>query len=432
MNLLLKTTLYYLIIALAVFGIGIWITFSVIKKDVDLETDRYLWEKHKDITQAISRGVAVTDINNEKINISLLEGNNLQAVKPYFSDTIVQHRILKREEPHRKLNAIEKINDQFYQITLYDVILETDDIYESSVYSLSMIFLLLALVLVMSSFLISQKLLKPFEMTLDIIKKFKLQNKEPLNLPETNIKEFNDLNNFITEMTRKISQDYINLKEFSENASHEMQTPLAIAKGKMELLLESPNLNDEQLQLIGSTHQAISKLSKLGQSLSILTKIENKEYSNLQKINLTRIIENMIFNFKELIELKGIRLENELEENVFINMDPYLLDMLLTNLLQNAIRHNFENGKIKIDLTSSKLEISNTGKPLKVDPEKLFERFRKDNQSQESIGLGLSIVSKICDVNQIKVIYSYSEEMHSVILKLKKIKWTSTSEFLQN
>ncbi|MBX2842955.1 MAG: HAMP domain-containing histidine kinase [Flammeovirgaceae bacterium] len=422
MKLLLKTTLYYLIIALAVFGIGIWITFSVIKKDVDLETDRYLWEKEKDIAEAISRGVSTSDINNEKINVIILTGNNLAEEKPYFSDTLVQHRILKRDEPHRRLNAIEKINDNFYQITLYDVILETDDIYESSVYSLSMIFLLLALVLVLSSFLISQKLLKPFENTLDIIKKFKLQDKEPLNLPYTNIKEFSDLNNFITEMTRKVYKDYINLKEFSENASHEMQTPLAIAKGKMELLLESPNLNDEQLQLIGSTHQAISKLSKLGQSLSLLTKIENKEFSNLQEINLTQIIENLIFNFKELIELKGINLKSELAENVYVKMDQNLLDMLLTNILQNAIRHNFENGEIKIDLTESELVISNSGKPLKIEPEKLFERFRKDNQSQESIGLGLSIVRKICDVSQIMVKYTYVKEFHIVTLGLEKVK----------
>jgi signal transduction histidine kinase len=213
-------------------------------------------------------------------------------------------------------------------------------------------------------------------------------------------------------MTQKARQDYVTLKEFSENASHEMQTPIAIAKGKLELLLESKDLEPEQLGLIQSAQEALSKLSKMGKSLSLLTKIENQEFSNQKPIDFSRAVASSIDFFSEISSFKGIQIETEIEPNVQVKIDESLADILIGNLMKNAIHHNFENGKIKVELDSDKLRITNSGLPPSIPTAQLFERFKKSDQTSQSLGLGLSIVKKICNVSDFKIRYDYENETH--------------------
>ena len=117
--------------------------------------------------------------------------------------------------------------------------------------------------------------------------------------------------------------------------------------------------------------------------------------------------------------LNNLKVDTDVQDDVQIKMHPVLADILWTNLFQNAVRHNVENGKIKIELNDDKLVISNTGDDPEVDPEQLFERFRKAEQSSESIGLGLSIIKRIVDQNHLPITYTYSEEWHRIKIKLK-------------
>ncbi|MDZ7605650.1 MAG: HAMP domain-containing sensor histidine kinase [Cyclobacteriaceae bacterium] len=217
----------------------------------------------------------------------------------------------------------------------------------------------------------------------------------------------------------KNKADYKNLKEFSENASHELQTPIAVAKGKLELLLQSKNLDEDQLMLINSVSESIDHMSKMSRALSFLTKIENKEFSEMAPINLTEKISNLAYNFQELFDLKDIEATLDIEEDVIVHGDNTLFQILINNLLQNAVRYNIPGGKINISLTKTTLRISNTGNPLKTAPDELFKRFKKDIQSSENIGLGLSIVKKICDVSGYRVNYEHADGLHilSVVFK---------------
>jgi signal transduction histidine kinase len=100
-------------------------------------------------------------------------------------------------------------------------------------------------------------------------------------------------------------------------------------------------------------------------------------------------------------------------------MHPVLADILWTNLFQNAIRHNIENGKIRIELTNKKLVIANTGEDPEVDTDQLFERFRKAEQSSESIGLGLSIIKRIVDQSHLTIMYTYADNWHRIVIGLR-------------
>jgi signal transduction histidine kinase len=150
----------------------------------------------------------------------------------------------------------------------------------------------------------------------------------------------------------------------------------------------------------------------MGRSLGLLTKIENNEFTDLQEINLTKSISNTLFDFQELLDLKGIKIESELEDDVVVKSDPILIQVLIGNLFQNAVRHNAIGGKIFVGLTSSDLTISNTGKKLQTRSDLLFKRFKKDNQSSETIGLGLAIVQKVCEINGYGINYQYEDDLH--------------------
>ena len=224
--------------------------------------------------------------------------------------------------------------------------------------------------------------------------------------------------NVITRMTNKIHADYLSMKQFTENASHEIQTPLSIIKNRIELILQDDQINSENLDHIKIIYEAGNKLSKVNQALILLSKLENRQFNNYEKINIKKIIEEKLEIFSDRLAEKKIRVNLDLTDSpVLINL--HLAQILISNLLANAIKHNYVDGTINISLAYSSLFISNTGeKPLKPIAI-FFERFQKHNQHSESLGLGLSIVKEICDHEEIEIIYEYHNGMHTINLTFK-------------
>ncbi len=421
MKLIFKVTLYYLIITLIVFGIGGVMTYDIFQRQVQKETDRYLVQRLWSLETSIENGESPSAFISNNLFIKEVD-NSIEETRFVFGDTLADHPnpLIKRLEPHRKLRVIRKINDQTFKIEIFDVIVESDDIFSGVFQSQTRLFVILGTVLVLSSFLVSIWLFRPFNVTLQAIKNFRLNDTSPIELRKTTTKEFREMNQILDQMIHKIQSDYLNLKEFSENASHEMQTPLAVAKGKLELLLQSKGMDEEQLSLINSAYNSIDHLSKMGRSLGLLTKIENNEFTDLQDIDVSKNVKNTLFDFQELLELKGIKIKDDLAENVIVKSDPILIQILIGNLFQNAIRHNFPNGKIELKLTDSDFTISNTGKKLNNPSDILFKRFKKDNQSGDTIGLGLAIVKKICEINNYEIAYHFENELHTLTIKFTK------------
>ena len=275
----------------------------------------------------------------------------------------------------------------------------------------------MVLILLVTLFLINRfflnKLWKPFNTTLQQIKQFNLSGRNNINLEQSKITEFTELNHAVSIMTNRVSQDYDEIKNFTENASHEIQTPLAIIKSKLELLSQSENLKEEQMNTIQSVYEATNRLSKLNQSLILLTKIDNQQFRESEEVNISILINKHLSNYEELIAAKLITIKKNIEDNVKMNMNETLAEILIANLITNAIKHNIDKGIIEITLTNNRLCISNTGIPLECDPSELFERFKKDKVSSESLGLGLSIVKKICERYGYRINYNYSDLLHT-------------------
>lgn len=414
MRLIIKTTLLYLALAVVVFCIGGIVTYQMVNKEVALETDYELKYHFKSLLHSIREGHPIDPFRNDKIAIKEINTAFPIDTTVIFSDTIAMHPRLKRLEPHRKLTAVRQVNGQFYRFSMFEVIIEDDDVYEGVISVLTRLFLFLSLILLVCSFLLSNWLFKPFQVILQKINSFNLKSNQPLNLPDTSIKEFQQLNSFVQQMTDKVRRDYLTLKEFSENASHEMQTPIAVAKGKLELLLESPSLKPKDLFLVQEAQDALNKLSKLGQALTLLTKIENKEFISSEKINFSAKVEKVLSTFKELAEMQGYDVISTIDQEVEIKMDSGLADIMVSNLFKNAIQHNIKNGWIKVELAAEKLVVTNSGGPLQIPPAQLFDRFKKGSGNGQSLGLGLAIVKRICEVNDCTTSYEYVEGVHQI------------------
>ncbi|MBV8251339.1 MAG: HAMP domain-containing histidine kinase [Chitinophaga sp.] len=281
--------------------------------------------------------------------------------------------------------------------------------------TMAMILLLLAILAIINRFFIS-RLWKPFYETLYSLKNFRLSNRGTIEFKKSKIDEFRIMNEHLSMVTSNASKEYHLLKEFTENASHEFQTPLTIIRSKLDVLIQQENFTEEQVELLTDAYGAVTKLSALSHSLLLLTKIENNQFGPQQALNLQDVIQRKVSQFEEIWE--DCQLSYQLQVHpATIQINPDLLDILLNNLFSNATRHNQPNGSIQIQLQDKFLRVSNTGIKVALDGEKVFSRFYKSTVNNHNNGLGLSIVRQICISSQISPYYEYAEEQHHFMLR---------------
>jgi signal transduction histidine kinase len=412
MKLLTKTNLYYILFSLITFIIGGSIFYVFISNDIYEDADESLAIKKDQIEDFIKKKDTLPDLSRPFD--SLVFVSEVNAVQPdRFTDTTFFSKEEGEDVDYRALIFMVKYQDTIYKYVITKSQIESDDIIESIIYSMSMVFVILLIVLVTFNYFLSRNIWKPFYKTLKSLENFDLTNNKDPDLGESRIAEFRKLNDALKKMTTKMLNDFSIQKEFSENASHEMQTPLAIIKSKLELLIQSESLSETQAKLLQEISDTTNRLSRINQALLLIAKIENKQYPAEKDVDITAVIKKHVLNFEELISQKNIETRIALQSPFYITMNPLLADVLVTNLIANAIKHNIRGGSIIISQNANTVIFENTGIPLNLDPGLLFDRFRKGRQHADSMGLGLSIVKKICENNHILIDYSFENGMHS-------------------
>jgi signal transduction histidine kinase len=306
----------------------------------------------------------------------------------------------------------------YYKVSVSRSLEDTDDM----IRSVLLITLITILAILLVSFFINRVVLgriwKPFYQSLGAVKNFKINKNQQLQLPSTNIEEFSFMNQTLEKITRQAQLDYLALKTFSENASHEIQTPIAIIRSKLDLLIQDENLSKPQSEAVERAYLAVQKLTHLNQSLLLLAKIENNQFDDVLHIDLKAKLMEKLSDFQELWQVHMIKVEAELEK-VSIKMNPQLSDILLNNLLSNATKYNYEGGTISILLKQGLLTITNSSHESALDHEKIFSRFYKASQSTEQNGLGLSIIRQICEASACRVSYGFTHGNHSFTIEWK-------------
>jgi signal transduction histidine kinase len=242
---------------------------------------------------------------------------------------------------------------------------------------------------------------------------YQVGSEDSINQVKTTTSEFRKMQRLFHEMVDRIEHDYRNLKEYTENMAHEIQTPLTIIRNKTENLFADEVLMEKHASTVKIIYDETNHISKLGNTLNLLTKIENQEFSNAEHIATQAVIEKHLESISEVVRLKSLKIEKDLSEKHVLFIDPFLLDIMLKNLLRNALRYGSQEGPIRIKTTADRFSLSNYGSPMGEGQERLFERFFRGNGSQASQGLGLSLVKKICDLNHLTVSYIYENNQHT-------------------
>lgn len=315
----------------------------------------------------------------------------------------------REEEPVRMLTFPISVHGVLYEAIVIKSQVEAEDLLELIVLVTGAIILLMLVVISLVNRLLLSKLWQPFYKTLSQLRTFELQNVVTINLPSSNIDEFNELNFSVSIMIERINEEFTTLKAFTDNASHEMQTPLAIINSKLDILLQTAT--EEQAAQLQAIYNATGRLTKLNQALLLLTKINNEQFRNQQPINFKKLIEQKLKQFEELINTREIKLFVEIED-VSININEELAEILINNLLSNAIKHNFNEGYIKLQLNQRQFSITNSGPDLTFDKKQIFQRFQKSSHSTGT-GLGLAVVHQICESTRLSVAYSNDVNEHT-------------------
>ncbi len=323
------------------------------------------------------------------------------------------------DESFRRLQFLIKIDGKNYIAQVTKSQQETEDIVTIiSLLTLSIIAVLLIVLSITNRFILAN-IWRPFYDSLKIIRHYKISGEKKINFSLTDIDEFAQMQSDFSLMAEKATSDYRSLKTFTENASHEMQTPLAIIRNKLEIFSQNIDLSKEESKLLYTVHEAATRLSRLNDSLLLLTKIENNYFRNSESVNFSQLLVDYLETIEEPALIQNIIIITSIEQPVVLHMSEPLAEILISNLVSNAFKHNYKNGEINIKLTQTEFQISNTGKAPTFNTEMLFERFQKDSANADSIGLGLSIVKKIAESNEFTLSYEYKNNRHIITLLLK-------------
>jgi signal transduction histidine kinase len=331
-----------------------------------------------------------------------------------------RHKQRKRDgefESGRGLISSITVGDKYYKILIVESRVETEDLIRIIFFITISVILFLLLVLMIINRLILNRLWKPFYSIMNELRLFNIADNKEMPKLDTAIDEFKELNRAVLIMTAKAKYDYKDLKTFTENASHELLTPIAVINSKLDTLIQTENFSERQSKILNDLYGAVSRLNRLNQSLLLLVKIENRLLQDQEKINFRELLEEMIAQFEEIFQDKNLKVSYTLNDKE-IYATRYLVEILLSNLISNAIRHNYNGGEINITLTNERFVISNTGEDRALPDEKIFTRFHKSSASEGS-GLGLTISRQICENFNFSLNYQFQSPFHIFTIEFK-------------
>lgn len=315
-------------------------------------------------------------------------------------------------EPARVLITIFRTEDERYmELVVYTPTIEKHDLLRAILGWIIFLYVLLLLIILSINIWVFRKNMKPLYVLLKWLDSSQLGKKnEPLeNI--TKITEFRKLNAATMAFAERGEKLFEQQKTFIGNASHEMQTPLAICRNRLEMLMEDETLTEHQLNELIKTHQTLENLTRMNRSLLLLCKIENGQFADTRSVCLNDILAHYLDDYKEVYAYRNITVTVTTDSSFCVEMNDSLVSVLVTNLLKNSFVHNIDGGFIYIKITANTFEISNTGeKPL--DRERIFERFYQGQKKEGSTGLGLALVDSICKANHLKIDYTYVENRH--------------------
>ena len=404
--------------SILVFVVGSMAFYFVLRAVLLKQLDESLRTEQTEITSYVQMHNKLPEVVNAyNQQITYVVASGLLPKTIYYSEKAV-NRDSNRMEWMRKLVFGVTVAGKNYRATVTKSQVETEELLQLVIIvGAGMIALILLAGYVINRMVI-KRLWKPFYKTVEEVEQYQLAKQQALQLPVSGVSEFDLLNHQLTSMTDRAQRDYQVVKEFSANAAHEMQTPLAVIRTRIEALMQDEYVlqqHDKSIQTIG---QSVNRLTRLNHDLLLLARIENGQFLLQEKIDLDKIIQQKTDELAELLASKKITLQTKLTP-VYTSCNHHLAEVIVNNLLNNAIRYNKEGGLIKIELTPQQLIISNTSLLPALQKEKVSQRFyRHPDTKADGNGLGLSIVKQVCTVTGYRLQYDYQQGLHIFLITL--------------
>lgn len=407
-----------LFLLIAVWGVLFY--YAIIDEVVD-ETDDTLENQSEILIKKALQDPSILDTEGTLMSfykfqaISEEEGTQYKEV---FYDSTIYVEIEDEEEPVRVMRTAFRMPDgQFYELTLMISTLERDDMIEAMLWYLGALFLLFIICTSVGIRLVLKGVFRPLNKLLEWLHTIQPGKEVPLLDNPTKIGEFRQLSEAAVDMGNRSLMAYQQQKQFIENASHELQTPLAIVRGKVELLAENEGLTELQMKELDEIYSTLGRAVKLNKSLLLLSRIENGQYTEMEDVSVDEILDNLLPDLMDIYEWKQVQLIRKQGEQPFmIRCNQSLAQIMVSNLVKNSLLHNKEKGELEISTTPNSLVIKNTG-DAPLDGNKLFLRFYRGAEGKkESTGLGLAIARSIALSASLKLTYEWQEGMHCFLL----------------
>ncbi len=415
MKLLNYTTTYFSIILLVLISVWAVIFYYAMFEEIyDSIDDGLDNRKMVLIARAQKDSTLLTkDLMDEYLyTIEPVDFKDYPSFKDTYKDTVMYMVNEEDYEPVRTLESIFKSGDRYYKIKLATSMVEEDDQIENLLFYTIILYAALVLSILLINNFFLRKAWKPFYNLMAQLRHYKLEAKQPIDYTPTQIEEFDFLNKSVKKLLEKTKASYENQKQFIENASHELQTPLSIAINNLEMLFDHDNLSEEQAHQLQGILENLERLTRLNRSLLLLSKIENEQFSESEKVAIEKLVRQVISNFSEMAAHKNLSIDFSVDQSPLIDINPDLAYILFSNLLKNAILYGQPGGTIEMKLSTRFFKISNPSIQGPLNDELLFQRFQKFGGNDQSTGLGLSIALSIAEQYGFSLKYSYDEGKH--------------------
>lgn len=418
-------TLKYLATILLVI-IAIWagIFYAIILEEVYDNTDDGLKNLKIQIIREAYNNEEVLNINKFDFNQFKITPIDVADYKEgnFFRNEEYYMEYDQDMEPYRFLETyfIDK-NGNHHKLEIRTSTVEEDEFRENLFIALIFLYIFLVGSIILINHIVLKKVWTPFYNTLNNLGKYEFGKTQNLATKPTDITEFRLLNSKIDTMIAKNEQTFFQQKQFIENASHELQTPLAIAINKLDLLFEDESLSEKTMLELSQTKEGLMRLVKLNKSLLMLSQIENNQFAEKQEVNLNDVIKTIKEDFSDVMDFKNISIDISENGTFTTTINSDLAYIFISNLFRNAIKYSLPQQKIIIELSENSFQLQNSSDlNVSLDRNLIFNRFYKRTQDNSSTGLGLSIVKTIIDNHsELSIDYSFEYNFHVFSIKAK-------------
>ncbi|MBI3518552.1 MAG: HAMP domain-containing histidine kinase [Bacteroidetes bacterium] len=416
MKLVYKNILINAIISLMILFVGEYSLFYFLKQNMEKEVTEHLQIERHFMMRHLKHGVNIDYFNyNIGDRLSIEPIQTLQYKEPIMKDVEVKEEWEEEHFTSKEIVFDVEQNNKFYRVSISKTIDEDEGLAGSMSAIIFISGLCMFTILVLINVFVYHKLFSPVYKLIKDIKGFSTQQFQKIIPPTTSTQEFKTLGEEVSKMSEKMIADYASIKEFMENMTHEIQTPLAVINSKIERSFQAKDLSEEQAILLSDASKAVTKLFNINKGLTLLCRLDNKQYNTPVEISVKELIQQRLIYFSDFSENKKLTITETYANDLKLFMDASLSEILIDNLIKNAIQHNIQNGHISISIKNNQLTVANTGEEPKVPTTNYFDRFYSQKPYQ-SLGLGLSIIKKIVDYYAYSISYNYENEHHQVTI----------------